>query len=64
MVIDRALYLPKDWAADEKRRDAAGVPEEIMSAAKPQQTALMVAGALQLGIDARWFAWRRGLFRP
>ncbi|MET8647337.1 transposase [Streptomyces sp. NPDC004675] len=56
VVIDRALYLPKDWAADEKRRDAAGVPEEIMLATQPQQAAAMVAGALQLGIDARWFA--------
>lgn len=56
VVIDRALYLPKDWAADEERRDAAGLPEEIMFATKPQQTAAMVAGALQLGIDARWFA--------
>ncbi|MED7828305.1 IS701 family transposase [Streptomyces chiangmaiensis] len=56
VVIDRALYLPKDWAADEERRDAAGVPEEIMFATKPQQTADMVANALQLGIDARWFA--------
>ncbi|MFE6554148.1 hypothetical protein ACFVHS_38000 [Streptomyces sp. NPDC057746] len=35
VVIDRALYLRKDWAADEERRDAAGVPEEIMSATEP-----------------------------
>jgi SRSO17 transposase len=56
VVIDRALYLPKDWAADEERRDVAGVPEEIMFATKPQQTAAMVANALQSGIDAHWFA--------
>ncbi|TFV29855.1 transposase [Streptomyces sp. T1317-0309] len=30
--IDRALYLPADWAADEERREMAGVPEEIMFA--------------------------------
>ncbi|MEV6057158.1 transposase, partial [Streptomyces sp. NPDC052107] len=56
VVIDRALYLPKDWAADEERRDAAGVPEEFMFATKPQQTAVMVENALELGVRARWFA--------
>ncbi|MEV8125369.1 IS701 family transposase [Streptomyces sp. NPDC085944] len=56
VVIDRALYLPKDWAADEERREVAGVPEEIMFATKLQQTAAMVAGALELGVQARWFA--------
>jgi SRSO17 transposase len=56
VVIDRALYLPKDWTADEERRDTAGVPEEIVFATKPQQTATMIAGALELGIRARWFA--------
>ncbi len=56
VVIDRALYLPKDWAADEERREVAGIPEEIMFATKLQQTAAMVAGALELGVRARWFA--------
>ena len=56
VVIDRALYLPADWAADEERRQAAGVPEEIMFATKLQQTAAMVKNALKLGIRARWFA--------
>ncbi len=35
VIIDRALYLPADWAADEERREAAGVPEEIVFATKP-----------------------------
>jgi SRSO17 transposase len=56
VVIDRALYLPKDWAADEERREAAGVPEEIMFATKLEQTAAMVKDALALGVKARWFA--------
>src|SRR5512143_1801007 len=30
------LYLPKDWAADEARRDKAQVPEEIAFRTKPQ----------------------------
>jgi SRSO17 transposase len=29
------LYLPQDWAADKKRRTAAGVPEGIVFATKP-----------------------------
>jgi len=55
VVIDRALYLPRDWAADEERREVAGVPEEIMFATKLQQTAAMVKQALDLGVKARWF---------
>ncbi|MEV5012927.1 IS701 family transposase [Streptomyces sp. NPDC055692] len=56
VVIDRALYLPRDWAADEERRTVAGIPEEIMFATKLQQTAAMVKNALDLGVRARWFA--------
>jgi SRSO17 transposase len=56
VVIDRTLYLPRDWAADEERREAAGVPEGIMFATKLQQTAAMVKNALELGVRARWFA--------
>ncbi|GGO99265.1 transposase [Wenjunlia tyrosinilytica] len=56
VVIDRTLYLPRDWAADEERRKAAGVPEGIMFATKPRQTAAMVENALELGVQARWFA--------
>lgn len=55
VVIDRSLYLPKDWAADEERREAAGVPEGIMFATNLQQTAAMVKNALELGVRARWF---------
>ncbi|PNE42857.1 hypothetical protein AOB60_01885 [Streptomyces noursei] len=56
VIIDRALYLPADWAADEERREVAGVPEEIVFATKPQQALAMVTGALQAGLKGRWFA--------
>ncbi|MER6358967.1 IS701 family transposase [Streptomyces sp. NPDC001634] len=56
VIIDRALYLPADWAADDERREAAGVPDEITFATKSQQAARMVADALDAGVRARWFA--------
>ncbi|WP_241757121.1 IS701 family transposase [Streptomyces sp. WAC00263] len=54
--LDRALYLPADWAADEERRMLAGVPEEVVFATKPQQAVTMVAAALAAGIQASSFA--------
>jgi SRSO17 transposase len=36
-IIDRALYLGKDWAGDEERRELAGVPEQLAFATKPAQ---------------------------
>ncbi|WP_405387781.1 IS701 family transposase [Streptomyces sp. NBC_01102] len=56
VIVDRALYLPADWAADEERREVAGVPEEVVFATKPQQALSMVTGVLASGLDARWFA--------
>ena len=35
-LTGRALYLPADWAADEERRELAGVPDDILFATKPQ----------------------------
>ena len=34
-LIGRALYLPADWAADDERRELAGVPDETMFATSP-----------------------------
>lgn len=56
VIIDRALYLPADWAADEERREVAGVPLEITFATKPQQALAMVTDAFAAGLKARWFA--------
>src|SRR5437660_8542434 len=33
-LLDRALYLPKEWVADRKRREAAGVPGGVGFATK------------------------------
>jgi len=51
---DRALYLPKDWAADAERRQQADVPEEVRFATKPQLAQRMVERALDSGLPLRW----------
>ena len=51
-LIGRALYLPADWAADEERRELAGVPDEIMFATKPQLADDLLQHAHDRGIRA------------
>ncbi|MEU5882693.1 IS701 family transposase [Spirillospora sp. NPDC047279] len=52
--IDRELYLPKVWAADADRREAAGVPDEVRFATKGELAARMVARALDAGVASGW----------
>src|SRR5499425_1332515 len=44
--IDRALYLPKQWADDPDRLKATHVPEDMDFATKPQIARRMIARAL------------------
>jgi SRSO17 transposase len=53
-LIDRALYLSKDWAGDADRRDAAGVPEEVEFATKLVLARGMIERAVAAGVPARW----------
>ncbi|MET8130272.1 transposase [Streptomyces sp. NPDC005231] len=55
-IIDRTLYLSKDWAADEERRELAGVPEELTFVTKTVQTIAMLQHAHAAGIRAAFFA--------
>lgn len=55
-LLDRALYLPKEWAADEERRDEAGVPEDVEFATKIVLARRMVERAVAAGVPARWVA--------
>ena len=51
-LIGRALYLPADWAADEERRELAGVPGEVMFATKPELAGELLEQAHNRGISA------------
>ncbi len=52
--LDRALYLPKAWAEDRPRRRAAGIPEGVAFATKPEMARAMLRRALRAGVPARW----------
>jgi SRSO17 transposase len=53
-LVDRELYLPKEWAADVARRAEAHVPAQVGFATKPQLAQQMLARALDAGVPARW----------
>ena len=49
-LIDRALYLPKDWTKDPARMRAAHVPEGVKFATKPRLAADMIERAIGAGV--------------
>jgi SRSO17 transposase len=55
-LIGRALYLPADWAADEERRELAGVPDDVMFETKPQLAGRLLQHAHDQGIRAGFIA--------
>jgi SRSO17 transposase len=55
-LTGRALYLPADRAADEERRELAGVPDDVMFATKPELAGQLLKQARGRGIRAGFVA--------
>jgi SRSO17 transposase len=53
-LIDRCLYLPKDWAEDTDRRKKTYVPDDVVFATKPKIGTAMVKAALAAGVPCSW----------
>jgi SRSO17 transposase len=53
-LVDRELYLPKDWIEDPGRRRDAGVPQDIEFATKPRLAQAMLARAFAAGVPFAW----------
>jgi SRSO17 transposase len=54
VLVDRELYLPKEWANDHARRAEAGVPEEVAFATKPELARHMLERVRAAGLPAAW----------
>jgi len=52
--LDRALYLPKDWAKDLGRREEAGIPDAVAFATKGKLAQAMLARAFAAAVPAAW----------
>lgn len=50
--VDYQLYLSQEWAKDTKRRRAAGVPDSVRFATKPQIALAQIRAAKQRGVPA------------
>ena len=55
-LIDRALYVPKAWADDKARREAAYIPEAVKFATKPRIALGMIERAIAAEVSFSWVA--------
>jgi SRSO17 transposase len=56
VLIDRALYMPEEWAANDERRMRAGVPGDVAFATKPKLGRAMLERAVAAGVPCAWVA--------
>ena len=52
--IDRALYLPREWAEDTQRREEAGIPQTVRFSTKGELAKEMLGRAFEAEVPARW----------
>jgi SRSO17 transposase len=55
-LIDRELYLPRSWATDRVRCEAAGIPADVGFATKPELAAKMIKRAVKAAVPFGWAA--------
>jgi SRSO17 transposase len=53
-LIDRELYLPKEWTEDRERCRGAGIGDEVGFATKPVLAQRMIARAVDAGVLFGW----------
>ncbi|WP_439623867.1 IS701 family transposase [Gemmata sp.] len=53
-LLDRGLYVPREWAGDADRREEAGVPKAVAFATELVLARRMIDRALAAGVPARW----------
>jgi SRSO17 transposase len=53
-LIDRRLYIPKEWLEDRQRRKEAGIPETAEFRTKPQMALEMIQEATVSGVPYKW----------
>lgn len=54
--LDRRLYLPKGWCADQPRREQARIPQAIVFRTKPELAVDMLTHAWDRGVATPWIA--------
>jgi SRSO17 transposase len=55
-LFDFRLYLPRQWCADEQRRQRAHVPQEVEFTTKPALGTAMITAAVAAGVPFAWAA--------
>jgi SRSO17 transposase len=59
-LLDSALFLPEDWAADGKRREEAGIPETMEYRPKWQMALELYDRAAANGVRFEWVTFDEG----